>query len=137
MSTTISYRDLKAARVVETISASKTLDASDSGKVFLIATDALAITLPATIEGWYASFYMTGADGAAIITLSPAAADGIAGTVTLAASVVQMDGTVDKDFILTKATGLKGDGCTIVGTGVTGTSAYVIESSTGIWAQGA
>ncbi|KKL92437.1 hypothetical protein LCGC14_1884680 [marine sediment metagenome] len=119
-------------RPVETITASISLVAADSGKTFLLATDGLTITLPATVEGLDYHFVNTGADGNNIIRLSPNASDGIFGTVTLAASVVQMAGTADTDFLLTKSTALKGDSCQLVGDGVDG---YAIVASTGIWAS--
>ena len=117
---------------VETITASLSLVAADSGKVFFIATDGLTITLPATVEGLDFTFVNTGADGANIIRLSPNASDGIFGTLTLAATVVQMAGTADTDLLLTKGTSLKGDSCQLVGDGVDG---YAIVASTGIWAS--
>ncbi len=117
---------------VETITTSVTLVAADSGKVFLVATDALTITLPATVAGVRYTFVTTGADGNNIIRLSPNASDGIFGTVTLAASVVQMAGTADTDFLLTKGTSLLGDSCTLVGDGDQG---WAIVASTGIWAS--
>jgi len=132
---------------VETISASTTLTSGQTDTIFLVGTDALVITLPAVgtlglgassdkaPAGTKYTFVNSGADGNNIITISPAAADGIAGTITLAASVVQLDGTVNKDAINTKATALLGDSITIVSTGTTGTSAWVVLSSTGIWAQ--
>tara|TARA_R110000772_G_C13310332_1_gene440699 strand:- start:95879 stop:96394 length:516 start_codon:yes stop_codon:yes gene_type:complete len=115
-----------------------TFDAvEDHNKLFTQATDAKTFTLPPTVAGAIVRLSNVGADAANILTIAPDAADGIAGTVTLAATVVQMDGTVAKDFILTKLTALLGDGCVLIGTGVTGTSAWLIVSSTGIWAQGA
>jgi len=39
--------------VVETITANRTLRVEDSGKIFLIATDALTITLPSTVAGLF------------------------------------------------------------------------------------
>ena len=135
MATTYVYRELKSNVEVETLTASKSLDAGDSNKTFLIGTDALVLTLPSTVAGLRYTFMNSGADGNNIITVSPAAADGIAGTVTLAGTVVQLDGTVNKDAILTKATGLLGNSITIVGTGNAGIGAWLIESVSGIWAR--
>ena len=118
-------------RPVETITTSITLVPADSGKMFLIATDSLVITLPATVEGLDYLFVSTGADGNNIITISPNASDGIFGTITLAASVVQKDDTADVDVVLTKGSALKGDSIHLMGDGVDG---YAIVSSTGIWA---
>jgi hypothetical protein len=137
MATTYVYRELKANVEVETLTTSTSLDAGDSNKTFLIGTDALVISLPATVAGLRYTFINSGADGNNIMTISPAAADGIAGTITLAASVVQLDGTVNKDAVNTKATALLGDSITLIGSGVTGTGAWFVEGSAGIFAQGA
>jgi len=123
--------------IIELVTANKTLSASDSGKTFLIGADALVITLPATSFGLKFTFVNFGAAGAQIMTISPQAADGIAGTVTLAASVVVLDGTVDKDLVNTKATSQAGDRATILGSGIPGTKAWILTESGGIFAQGA
>lgn len=120
---------------VVTLTADTTLTYEDSGTTFLVATDALTITLPDTKIGISFKFINSGAAGNNIITVSPQAADGIAGTITLASSVVVLDGTVDKDAINTKATSQAGDSLSIIGTGVAGTTAWLVQSSTGIWAQ--
>jgi hypothetical protein len=119
---------------VVTITANTTLTGADSGKTFLIATDNLTITLPATQSGLEFTFINTGAAGNNIITVAPVAADGICGTITLASSVVTRVGTVNTTLVNTKATSTLGNSVKIVGTGATGTKAYVIVSSTGIWA---
>jgi len=111
-----------------------TITAADNGKTFLIATDAKTITLPATIAGFDVTIINTGAAGHNIVTVSPVAADGIAGTVTLAATIVTRVGTVDTDLVNTKASSTFGDSVRLKGTGVTGTGAWFILSSTGIWA---
>lgn len=118
----------------DTITADRTLTRADSGRVFLIGTDALTITLPPTQKGLDFTFINIGAAGNNIITISPQAADGIAGTITLASSVVTRVGTVDTDLVNTKATSTKGNSVRLIGTGVAGTGAYYIVSSTGIWA---
>ena len=124
---------IKKGLVVE-LTANTTLTREDSGKTFLIGTDALVITLPSTFVGLEYTFINDGAAGNNIITISPQAADGIAGTITLASSVVTRVGTVDIDLVNTKATSTKGNSVKIVGTGVAGTGAWYIVSSTGIWA---
>lgn len=116
------------------ITANTTLTAADGGKTFLIATDGLTITLPATQAGLKFKFVNHGAAGNNIITVAPVAADGIAGTITLAATIVTRVGTVNTALVNTKATSTKGNSVVIEGTGVTGTGAWYIESSTGIWA---
>lgn len=116
------------------ITENTTLTYEDSGSTFLVGTDALVITLPATKAGFEATFINIGAAGNNIITISPQAEDGICGTITLASTVVTRVGTVDTDLVNTKATSTKGNSVKIVGTGIAGTGAYVIKSSTGIWA---
>ena len=116
---------------VETVTASQTLSYNDSGKVFLVGTDALTITLPATKAGVRYTFVNSGADGNNIITISPNASDGVWGTITLAGSVVDLGGVDDKDLINTKGTAIKGDAITICGDGSVG---WYVLSSTGIWA---
>ena len=66
---------------VETITASQTLSYNDSGKVLLVGTDALTITLPATKAGVRYTFLNSGADGAVLITVSPNSSDKIMGTI--------------------------------------------------------
>ena len=115
---------------VQSITASTTLSAGDSGKIFTVATDALVITLPACEAGLKLTFVNTGADGNNIITLSPAATDGIWGTITLASSVVDLGGAANKDLINTKASAIKGDSVTLVSDGTD----WYVTASTGIWA---
>ena len=115
---------------VQSITASTTLVAGDSGKVFTVATDALVITLPACEAGLKFTFVNTGADGNNIITLSPQSTDGIWGTITLAGSVVDLGGVANKDLINTKGTAIKGDSVTLVSDGTD----WFVTASTGIWA---
>lgn len=133
--TRVPFEEGGMVRNVEVISADTTLTVEDSGKTFLVATDALTVTLPSTAIGLEYTFVNSGADANNIITVSPAAADGISGTITLAASVVELSGVVDKDLINTKATSISGDSCKILGTGVAGATAWLVNSSTGIWAS--
>lgn len=90
------------------------------------------MTLPATIAGCRYTFTNTGADGGNIITIAPNVSDYIAGTITLAATVVDIGVIDDKDLINTKTTSITGDSVTIVGDGVAG---WFVLSSTGIWAS--
>ena len=120
----------------ETLTESRTITADDDGKTFLIGTDALVVTLPLStapgIAGIEVEFVNIGADGNNIITISPAAADGINGIITLAASVVKLSGTVNKDLINTKASATTGDSARLMATPATD---WVVKSSTGIWAS--
>jgi len=117
-----------------TLTANYSVVAADNGKTFLIATDAKVITLPATIAGFKLRVINFGAAGNNIVTISPAAADGISGTFKLAATVVTDAGVVNKDIINTKATATCGDYVDLLGSGVTGTKAWLIVGSAGIWA---
>ena len=110
------------------------ITAADNGKTFMIATDAKVISLPATIADFEVTIINSGAAGNNIVTVSPVAADGIAGTITLAATIVTRVGTVDVDLVNTKASATFGNSVKLKGTGVTGTGAWFILSSTGIWA---
>jgi hypothetical protein len=120
--------------LVTILTDSATLTEDQSGGVFGIGTDDKVISLPATKAGLKYTIINTGAAGNNIVTISPVAADGISGTITLAATVVVDAGVVNKDLINTKATSKAGDSVTLIGTGVTGTTAWIIVSSTGIWA---
>jgi len=114
----------------EAITAAKTLTAADSGKVFLVGTDALTVTLPSTSAGLTYTFINTGADGAVLITVSPAAADAIFGTIANAAADSVCTGSDNGDLTNTKATANKGDRVTIVGDGSAG---WYITEGVGIW----
>jgi len=112
-----------------------TCTVADSGTNFMIGTDAKTFTLPAasaSTKGVWYTFTNIGADGNNIVTISPAAADYIAGTITLAASVVDIGVVVNKDLINTKATSITGDSVTIICDGVDG---WYVTASTGIWAS--
>lgn len=100
------------------VTGAATLDASDCGKPIFVtaAHDGNSITLPALTAvpaGCIFRFHYVGADGGALLDISPNASDGIEGSCTLAASVVEFSGTDDADVGLTKATIKKGDTITI------------------------
>lgn len=118
--------------LVEEITASKTLTEADNGKVFLIGTDALVVTLPPTFVGGKFTFINSGADGNNIITLSPDAADAIFGTIANATADSTSGGVVDKDFVNTKSTANKGDRVTLVADGADG---WYVSEGVGIWAS--
>tara|TARA_R100000808_G_scaffold22605_1_gene49273 strand:+ start:92 stop:478 length:387 start_codon:yes stop_codon:yes gene_type:complete len=112
---------------VEEITADKTLSYGDSGKVFLVGTDALTITLPATKAGVRYTFINSGADDAVLITVSPNASDAIMGTI----AAVVMTGSDNGDLTNTKSGANKGDWATIVGDGDAG---WYITGGDGVWA---
>ena len=97
------YRDPYAARTMrETISANKTLDAEDTGKLFWVDTDAVTITLPAVAAGVFGVQIVNGGSyGTVAVTISPNSVDSILGPDITAAD--------DKDLINTKATAKRGD----------------------------
>jgi len=99
---------------------------TDSGAKFAIATDAKTFTLPSTARGLVYQFWNTGAaDGANIITISPAAADMISG------GGLGL-GVNNKDLINTKATAKKYDMVEIVGDGADG---WIVTEIIGTWAK--
>lgn len=113
-----------------------TLTHEDSGKTILMpAIDNTVIALPAaaaTEVGTTFQFIYTGGDAGAKVSISPAAADAIHGTITLAATVVELNGTDNKDLILTKASATTGNSVKLVSDGVQG---WYVVNSTGIWAS--
>ena len=111
------------ARIKETVSADKPLDAQDTGKIIEVDTDAVKLTLPSTVAGITYHIRNVGADGTVEILIDPASADLIAGP--------DIGGADDKDLINTKATQKKGDYVIIVGNGVAGW--HVVDIS-GTWA---
>ena len=116
------------------LTASKTLAVTDAGKDFHIGTDGLTITLPAITAAMYGityGFTNIGADGNNVINISPATADGMHGTITLAASVVELSGTANKDLINTKASATTGNHVLIQATSI----GWFVKYSTGIWAS--
>ena len=117
---------------VETITADKTLDSEDSNKKFLVGTDGLTITLPATAAGLKYTFINSGADGGVAITLSPQAGDAIYGSIANSAGDSVSGGSDGKDIVNTKSTANKGDRITIVADGSAG---WYITEGVGIWAS--
>ena len=116
--------------VVETVTTSTALTVADSHKYFLVGTDALVITLPSTAAGVKYTFINSGADQNNIITISPAAADKIIGTVANASADSVATASDNGDLVLTKNTANRGDRVTLVGDGVDGW--YIVEG-VGIW----
>ena len=124
----MAYRDPWAAYSVrETLSATKTFDAEDSGKLFCVDADADddALTLPAIADGFGgATILAVGAFGTTKIKLSPQAADKIHGP-----DITSLD---DKDLILTKATQRRGDFVTLM---LGDADGYVVTAMRGTWAR--
>lgn len=120
------FKDPYATRTVrEVVSANKTLDAEDTGKLFWVDTDAITITLPAVAAGVFGAQVVNGGSfGAVAVTISPAAADMILGP--------DITGADDKDLINTKATAQRGDSVVINSGDADG---YLASELRGIWAR--
>jgi hypothetical protein len=112
------------AQAVLTKTANYTMTEGDSGYLVKCATDNVVFTLPSTVVGYSYTFMNTGADGAAKISIDPAAIDKIMGCGLTAAD--------NKDLINTKATARTGDYVRIQGDGVNG---WFIVEMRGVWAR--
>lgn len=121
-----SFRDPYAARTVrETLSANKTLDAEDTGKLFWVDTDAFTITLPAVAAGVFGVQIINGgAFGAVAVKVAPNAADMVLGP--------DITGADNKFIINTKATARRGDRCVLDSGDADG---YLMSEVAGIWAR--
>lgn len=111
------------ARIKETISSNKTLNAEDVGKIMEVDTDAVVITLPSTVVGYIYHIRNVAADAAAKVSVDPAIADKIMGP--------DIAGVDNKDLINTKLTAKKGDYVILIGDGSLGW--YVVDVN-GTWA---
>lgn len=122
------YRDPWAAYSKrETLSATKTFDAEDCGKLFCVDADADgdALTLPAIADGLSGlTILAVGAFGTTAVTVDPAAADKIHGPDITAAD--------DKDLICTKATQRRGDFVELIAGDADG---YMVVKLRGTWAR--
>lgn len=108
----------------ETISANKTLDAQDTGKVFFIDTDAKTVTLPVTATaGSFITVVNIGAFGAVAVKVAPAAADKIMGP-----DIAGVDNT---PLVNTKATARRGDYMTFT---LGHADGAVVDAMKGTWA---
>lgn len=96
---------------------------TDSGKAFIVDR-AVTFTLPAIAIGNVFTFIYDGQAGAAALTLSPNASDGI---------TFKGSSTDDKDLILTAATAVPGDFVTIAS--LAGTDAWQVVAVRGVWAK--
>jgi hypothetical protein len=132
-STTL-YR-LGDGRMAVDVTENKTLAIKDCGVVQNVITDGLTITLPSTVVGYDYTFRNggvpatsgaagTGSNGTVAVTVSPAAADLIAGMEVTAAD--------NKDFVNTKATSIVGDELRLIGDGTNG---WNVKEVKGIWAK--
>lgn len=107
---------------IEQVSANKTLDAEDVGKVMLVDTDDKVITLPATSAGEEFVIMNGGADGTVGVTVSPQSDDKLMGA--------DLGGTNDTDRINTKSTAKAGDFVRLQADGADG---YYVTAERGTW----
>jgi len=114
----------ESRELTENITADKTLDAADSGKLFYVTVDAKTITLPATALGLTYTIVNGLPAGQTIVTISPNASDKISGADLTAAD--------NKDLINTKATARYGDKVVLFADGADG---WFIQKMTGTWAR--
>mgnify|MGYP003394368474 CR=1 FL=1 len=124
----LKYRDPWAQYTKrETLSATKTFDAEDCGKLFCVDADgdADALTLPAIATGLSGlTILAVGAFGTTAVTIDPAAADMILGP--------DITGADNKDLVCTKATQRRGDFVTLIAGDADG---YMVTAMRGIWAR--
>jgi hypothetical protein len=139
MANSISNQVLRERAKNLTVTTSTTLLENDSFQEINVATDALVITLPkisADNLGLTYTIRNTGADANNIITLSPNALDAFIGGFPFVtgstASMNRASGTVNKDWINTKATSKKGDWVTIKAISLTN---WYIQGGQGVWAS--
>jgi hypothetical protein len=118
------YRDpWQEYAVRETISADKTLDIEDNGKLFWVDTDAKVVTMPAVATPVNCALVNGGSFGTVFLKISPVAADKIQGP--------DLPGTDNTALGNTKATARRGD-YVVLGTG--DANGPVVRSLRGIWA---
>lgn len=110
--------------VREAISANKTLDSEDSGKLFWVDTDAVTVTLPAVATPALCKIVNGGAFGTVAVTISPNANDSLEGPDITAAD--------NKDIINTKATARRGDFAKL---GFVDAAGYAVTELVGTWAR--
>lgn len=134
MANSTTLHQLPDGRMAVDVTENKTLAIKDCGVVQVVVADGLNFTLPSTAAGL--SFTVrnggvkvtngparSGADGTAIVKITPAGADFIAGMELTASDADSINNT--------KATSKVGDEITIIGQ----TDGWNIVSLVGIWAQ--
>lgn len=139
MANSISNQVLRERAKTLTPTTSITLLEGDSFQEINVGTDALVITLPKISSdnlGLTYTFRNIGADANNIITISPNALDAFIGGFPFVtgstASMNRSSGTVNKDWINTKATSKRGDFVTIKA--ITA-NAWYIQNGQGVWAS--
>ena len=121
---TYSDQMIHANADVETITANKTLDVQDTGKVMESALNNVVFALPATVVGICYQIVNTAADAGAKLSISPNTVDKIMGP--------DLAGEDNKDLVNTQSTQKKGDYVKILGDGSSG---WYVQEIHGTWAQ--
>lgn len=112
-----------------------TIETVDSVLTVNVLLDGGVVSLPAITAnnlGMRVTVRNIGADGAQLVGVSPAATDGIHGTIANAAADSTASGVVDKDLRNTKATANSGDFVTLEAATIT---KWFIVGGVGIWAS--
>ena len=97
---------------------------TDSGKIFYSDVDGMVFTLPAIASGECYTFVNSAEAGAAKMSISPNADDGI---------MYATDYTNDKDLINTKATHVQGDRVTVYN--ISDADYWQVGRVQGVWAK--
>lgn len=137
MANTAAYRGTDGRMWVD-IDSNKTLAATDQGYVQNVIADGVIVTLPSTGNGLEFRIRNAGvkslngpagavSNGTALVSISPAAADAIAGA--------NFTATINKDAQNTKATSKVGDYMVVQGTGTAGVTAWNAVEFAGVWAR--
>lgn len=116
------YSDKTTDYTVLITDGESTLVSDDDNRIFTLPTAASALS------GFRVTFINTAAAGAALMSISPAAADAIVGTI----GAVTASGVANKDWRNTKATQVKGDYCVLESDGV---NTWYIVGGVGVWAS--
>ncbi len=134
----VSYLDGGLVSTPNAVTGVDSLVVADCGRPTTVTAgiDGATITLPeaSTVIGCTFDIYYTGADGGALVDISPldSDADGIEGGCDSGGAVVTFSGTADADIGLTKATGLTGDSISITAVSA---SMFIVKDCRGIWAN--
>ena len=105
------------ATIAATVTGSVALTAAQSGTVFLVGTDTVTITLPATVAGVMYTFLVN--DTTDPVTIKPNASDKIQGKIVLGTSTttLALAGTDTYEVVMTTTNVAVGDNLSIVGDG--------------------
>lgn len=137
MANSAAYKGLDGRMWVD-VDTNKTLAAIDNGYVQNVIADGVTITLPSTAAGLNYTVrnggapasggpLYSGSNGTVLVTVAPAAADGISGANFTAAT--------NKAALNTKATSQCGDFIQLQGTGTAGVTGWNVVAFGGTWAR--